>query len=35
MVHAATHVQNNMGSVVEVTFCRKDKEKTCLNGVLL
>ena len=28
MVHAATHVENNMGSKVEVTFCSKDKEET-------
>ena len=28
MVHAATHVENNMGSKVEVTSCSKDKEET-------
>ena len=27
MVHAATHAENNVNSVVEVTFCSKNKEK--------
>ena len=27
MVHAATHAENNMDSVVEVTFYSKNKEK--------
>ena len=34
MVHAATHVENNMDSEMEVTSCSKDKgKKTCLDGV--
>ena len=36
MVHAATHVENNMGSEVEVTCSSKDKvKKRVLDGVLL
>ena len=37
MVHAATHIENNMGSEVEVTSCNKDKgrKKRVLDGVLL
>ena len=31
MVHAATHVEKNMGSEVEVTFCRKGKGKMCFR----
>ena len=27
MVLAATHVENNIGSEVEITSCSKDKEK--------
>ena len=27
MVHAATHAENNMDSVVEVTFCSKNNKK--------
>ena len=27
MLHAATHIENNMGSEVEVIFCSKVKEK--------
>ena len=34
MVHAATHVENNMDSEMEVTSCSKDKgKKTSLDGV--
>ena len=36
MVHAATQVENNMGSEVEVISCSKDKvKKRVLDGVLL
>ena len=31
MVHDATHVENNMGSEVELFFCSKDKQKTCFR----
>ena len=31
MVHAATHVENNIGSEVEVTSCSKDKGKNVLH----
>ena len=27
MVHAATQVENDIGSEVEVTYCSKDKRK--------
>ena len=27
MVHAATHAESNMDSVLEVTFCSKNKKK--------
>ena len=27
MMHAATHVKNNMGSEVEITSCSKEKGK--------
>ena len=33
MVHAVTHVQNNMGSEVEVT-CKDDGKKLVLDEVL-
>ena len=36
MVHAATHVENNIDSRVEVTSCSKNKQKKCaLDGVFL
>ena len=36
MVHAATHVENKMGSEVEVTSCSKNKgEKRVLDGMVL
>ena len=36
MVHVPTHVENNMGSEVEVTSCSKvRKKKRVLDGILL
>ena len=35
MVHAVTHVENNMGSGIEVTSCSKNKGIKLLDGVLL
>ena len=36
MVHAASHIENNVGSEVEVTTCRNENgKKTCFRWMLL